>query len=82
MSLIQIRSYRRLTSKLLSSVKVLNNPKPLKKSDLSDVENEDLDIFTSRHVSSILPESNHEQCLANLISNEDEESIISDNDPT
>ena len=82
MSLIQIRSYRRLTSKLLSSVKVLNNPKPLKKSDLSDVENEDLDIFTSRHVSSILPESNHEQCLENLISNEDEESIISDNDPT
>ena len=80
-SSIQIRSYKRLTSTFLSPVKVLNNQNPLEKSDLSDVENKDLDIYTSIHVSSILPESNHEQCLENSISNEDEESVISDNDP-
>ena len=28
-----------------------------------------------------MPESNHEECLENSISNEDEESVISDNDP-
>ena len=41
------------------------------KTDISFI-NDDLDISTSSHVSSILSESNHEQCLENSISNEDE----------
>ena len=53
----------------------------MKKSDLSPVENEDLDISISSYVSCMLSEPNHEQCLEDSISNKDEEIIISDDDP-
>ena len=53
----------------------------MKKSDLSPVENEDLNISISSYVSCILSEPNHEQYLEDSISNKDEESIISDDDP-
>ena len=47
LSIVQIRSYERVTPKFLSPVNVFNNPKSSKKPDLSHVENKDFDISTT-----------------------------------
>ena len=47
LSIVQIRSYERVTPKFLSPVNVFNNPKSSKKPDLSPVENKDFNISTT-----------------------------------
>ena len=47
LSIVQIRSYERVTPKFLSRVIFFNNPKSSKKPDLSPVENKDFDISTT-----------------------------------